>query len=74
LNNRTRWLTKEDGNQIIFTSIDRKNDSKWVHRNIIIKDKHKDHSFEEEYSEMNYDGEEDWEDDDYQNEEIQEQK
>ena len=41
LNKRTRWLTKEDADKVIFTSADKKLESEWVHRNIIIKDKSK---------------------------------
>ena len=38
LNSRTRWNSKEDHKKFIFTSIDKKNNLNWVHRNIIIKD------------------------------------
>ena len=38
LNARTRWAEREDKEKIFFTSLDRKNDLKWVHKNIIIKD------------------------------------
>lgn len=38
LNSRTRWSEKEDKEKIFFTSLDRKNDLTWVHKNIIIKD------------------------------------
>ncbi len=38
LNGRTRWLTKEESDKMIFISQDRKNDLIWVHQNIIIKD------------------------------------
>lgn len=41
LNKRTRWLSKEDADKVIFTSADKKLESEWVHRNIIIKDKSK---------------------------------
>jgi len=39
LNERTTWLTKEDDEKFIFSSHDKGNDLKWLHRNIIIKEK-----------------------------------
>lgn len=38
LNARTRWISKEDKEKIIFTSLDKENNLKWIHRNIIVKD------------------------------------
>ncbi|NQX98607.1 MAG: hypothetical protein HRT73_12125 [Flavobacteriales bacterium] len=46
LNARTRWLTKEEDDKMIFTSVDRKNNLTWLHKNIIIKDPNEDYSEE----------------------------
>ncbi len=37
LNKRTRWMTKEDRDLMVFTSVDLKNGEEWLHHNIIIK-------------------------------------
>jgi hypothetical protein len=37
LNKRTRWISKEDDDKVIFTSQDRENKDTWVHKNLIIK-------------------------------------
>lgn len=39
LNPRTEWLSKEDSTKILFTSLDKGNASKWVHKNLIIRNK-----------------------------------
>lgn len=38
LNPRTEWLSKEDSTKVLFTSLDKGNDSKWLHQNLIIRD------------------------------------
>jgi hypothetical protein len=38
LNPRTEWLSIEDSTKILFTSLDKGNESKWVHQNLIIRD------------------------------------
>ncbi|MCB9222625.1 MAG: hypothetical protein H6582_00500 [Crocinitomicaceae bacterium] len=53
LNDRTRWITQEDSEQIIFTTLDKGKGSIWVHRNIIIKDKNKTESEDDDVVEQN---------------------
>lgn len=38
LNPRTEWLSKEDSTKVLFTSLDKGNESKWLHQNLIIRD------------------------------------
>jgi hypothetical protein len=38
LNPRTEWLSIEDSTKILFTSLDKGNESKWIHQNLIIRD------------------------------------
>ena len=38
LNLRTEWLSIEDSTKILFTSLDKGNESKWLHQNLIIRD------------------------------------
>lgn len=38
LNPRTEWLSIEDSTKILFTSLDKGNESKWLHQNLIIRD------------------------------------
>ncbi|MEM7104905.1 MAG: DUF6569 family protein [Bacteroidota bacterium] len=39
LNKRTHWHSKEDDDKIVFTSLDKGNEMKWLHKNIIVKEK-----------------------------------